>query len=55
MFFSLSSWELGFLMFAVVGGASALGVLAGRFLRANSERHRSRSVFCRVHYWESSA
>jgi hypothetical protein len=40
MFFSLSSWELGFLIFAVVGGASALGVLAGRFLRANSERHR---------------
>ena len=40
MFFSLSSWELGFLIFAVVLGASALGVLAGRFLRANSERHR---------------
>ena len=40
MFFSLSSWELGFLVFVVVGGASALGVLAGRYLRANSERHR---------------
>ena len=40
MFFSLSSWELGFLIFAVVGGASALGVLAGRYLRANSERYR---------------
>ena len=40
MFFSLSSWELGFLIFAVVLGACALGVLAGRFLRANSERHR---------------
>lgn len=40
MFFTLSSWELGFLIFAVVLGACALGVLAGRFLRANSERHR---------------
>ena len=40
MFFSLSSWELGFLIFAVILGACALGVLAGRFLRANSERHR---------------
>jgi hypothetical protein len=40
VFFSLSSWELGFFIFAVVLGASALGVLAGRFLRANSERHR---------------
>ena len=40
MFFSLSSWELGFLIFAVVLSACALGVLAGRFLRANSERHR---------------
>jgi hypothetical protein len=40
VFFSLSSWELGFLIFAVVLGACALGVLAGRFLRANSERHR---------------
>jgi len=39
VFFSLSSWELGF-FFAVVLGASALGVLASRFLRANSERHR---------------
>jgi hypothetical protein len=33
MFFSLSSWELGLLVFAVIGGASALGVLAGRYLR----------------------
>ena len=40
MFFSLSSWELGLLVFAVVMGASALGVLAGRYLRANSERYR---------------
>ncbi len=40
MFFSLSSWELGFLIFAVVGGASALGVLAGRYMRAHSDRYR---------------
>jgi hypothetical protein len=40
VFFSLSSWEIGFLIFAMVGGSSALGVLAGRYLRANSERYR---------------
>ena len=40
VFFSLSSWELGVLIFAVVGGACVVGVLTGRFLRANSERHR---------------
>ncbi len=40
MFFSLSSWELGLLIFAVIGGASALGVLAGRHLRASSEGYR---------------
>lgn len=33
MFFSLTSWELWLLVFAVVGGASALGVFTGRFLR----------------------
>jgi hypothetical protein len=40
VFYSLSSWELGLLVFSVVGGASALGVLAGRHLRAHSERYR---------------
>jgi hypothetical protein len=40
VFFSLSSWELGLLVFCVVGGTSALGVLAGRYLRAHSERYR---------------
>jgi hypothetical protein len=40
MFFSLSSWELALLIFAVVGGACALGVLAGRYLRTHSERYR---------------
>ena len=40
MFFSLSSWQLGLFVFAVVMSASALGVFAGRFLRASCERHR---------------
>jgi hypothetical protein len=40
VFFSLSSWELGLLVFCVVGGTAALGVLAGRYLRAHSERYR---------------
>ena len=40
MFFSLSSWELGLLIFAVVGGAAALGIAAGRYLRRHSETHR---------------
>jgi hypothetical protein len=40
VFFSLSSWELGLLVFCVVGGASALGVVAGRYLRAHSDRYR---------------
>ena len=40
MFFSLSSWELGLLVFAVIGGACGLGMLAGRYLRAHSDRYR---------------
>ena len=40
MFFSLSSWELGLFVFGVIGGASALGVLAGRHLRQHSEGYR---------------
>lgn len=40
MFFSLSSWELGLLIFLVVGGGCALGVLGGRHMRAHSERYR---------------
>ena len=40
MFFSLSSWELGLLVFAVVGGSAALGVLVGRYLRRDSETYR---------------
>jgi len=55
MFFSLSSWQLGLFVFAVVMSASALGVFAGRFLRASSERIASRSVSSKVRSWESSA
>ena len=40
MFFSLSSWELGLLVFAVIGGACGLGILAGRYLRRHSDRYR---------------
>ena len=40
MFFSLSSWELGLFVFGVIGGASALGVLAGRHLRQHSVGYR---------------
>jgi hypothetical protein len=40
VFFSLQSWELALLVFAVVGGATALGYLAGRFLRRHSETLR---------------
>jgi hypothetical protein len=40
VFFSLSSWELGLLVFAVVGGSAALGVLVGRYLRRDSETYR---------------
>jgi hypothetical protein len=40
VFFSLSSVELWLLVFAVVGGASALGVLLGRHLRGRSDAYR---------------
>lgn len=39
-FFSLSSWQLGLLIFALIGGVSALGVVAGRYLREHSESYR---------------
>ena len=39
MFFQLSSWALGLILFAVVLGATALGLLLGR-----SQRHRSDSL-----------
>jgi hypothetical protein len=40
VFFSLSSVQLGLLVFAVIGGASALGVLAGRNLGRHSDTYR---------------
>ena len=40
MFFSLTTWELGLLVFTVIVGASAAGVLAGRYLRKREETHR---------------
>jgi hypothetical protein len=40
VFFSLSSWELGLLIFAVIGGAAALGVLVGRYARHRPAAYR---------------
>lgn len=40
MFYSLSSWALGILIFAVIGGASAVGVLVGRYLRQHRDSYR---------------
>ena len=40
MFFSLSSWLLWLLIFAVIGGAAAVGALAGHLLRGRSETIR---------------
>jgi hypothetical protein len=40
MFFSLNSWELLLLVSGIIGGASVLGVLAGRYLRRHSETYR---------------
>ena len=40
MFFSLSSWQLGILIFGVIGGASAIGVLLGRYARRDPDSYR---------------
>ena len=40
MFFRLSSWELGLILFAVVGTATLLGFATGRYLRKHSETLR---------------
>ena len=37
MFFTLNSWELALIIFAVVGGVAALGAFAGRLIREHSE------------------
>jgi hypothetical protein len=39
VFFSLSSWQLGLLVFTVIVGASAAGVLVGRYLRRREETY----------------
>jgi hypothetical protein len=40
VFFSLSTWQLGLLIFAFIGGAAALGVATGRYLRRHSDVYR---------------
>ena len=40
MFFTLSSWQLGLLVFAVIGGACVIGGLAGRYVRKHSDTYR---------------
>lgn len=40
MFFTLSSWQLGLLVFAVIAGACVAGALAGRYVRRHSEAYR---------------
>jgi hypothetical protein len=40
MFFSLDSWQLGLLIFTVIGGSAAAGVLAGRYARRKPESYR---------------
>lgn len=40
MFYSLSSWQLGILIFAVIGGASVLGVVLGRYARRQPDSYR---------------
>ena len=37
MFFRLSSWELALIIFALVGSATLLGFVTGRYLRKHSE------------------
>jgi hypothetical protein len=40
VFYSLSSWELGLLIFAVIGGAAAVGVVVGRYARRQPDSYR---------------
>jgi ABC-type multidrug transport system fused ATPase/permease subunit len=40
VFFSLDSWQLGLVIFAIVGGACVVGVVIGRYLRRHSEHYR---------------
>jgi hypothetical protein len=40
VFFSLASWQLALLVLAVIGGACAIGIVAGYYLRKHSETIR---------------
>jgi hypothetical protein len=40
VFFSLASWQLALVVFAVIGGACAIGVVCGHYLRKHSETIR---------------
>ena len=40
LFFSLDTWQLALVIFAVVGGGCAAGVLIGRYLRRHSDHYR---------------
>jgi hypothetical protein len=40
IFFSLGNWQLALVVFAVMGGGCAAGVLIGRYLRRHSEHYR---------------
>ena len=40
IFFSLDSWQLALVVFGIVGGAGAIGVLIGRYLRRHSDHYR---------------
>jgi hypothetical protein len=40
LFFSLDTWQLGLIVFGVIGGGCAIGVLIGRYLRRHSDHYR---------------
>jgi hypothetical protein len=40
VFFSLNSWQLGLVVFGVIGGSAALGTVVGRYLRRHSDHYR---------------
>jgi hypothetical protein len=40
VFFSLETWQLGLVVFGIVGGGCVVGVLVGRYLRRHSEHYR---------------
>jgi hypothetical protein len=40
VFFSLDTWQLGLVIFGFVGGACAIGVVTGRYLRRHSDHYR---------------